>query len=89
VTLLSQCDRPIQERMVWHFLLVENDLGLRVGDGLGISPTDVAHLEPLASQDLTEQDQERLANLGKNPPRDVTGLTMTHCVPNARVTITR
>jgi catalase len=34
VTQLSQCDRPIPERMVWHFLLVEDDLGLRVGDGL-------------------------------------------------------
>jgi catalase len=89
VTLLAQCDRPIQERMVWHFLLVENELGLRVGDGLGISPQDVAHLAPLASQDLTDGDRDRLANLGKNPPRDVDGLTMTHCVPNARVEITR
>ena len=84
ITLLGQCDRPIQERMVWHFLLVENDLGLKVGAGLGISPEDVAHLQPLASQDLTDSDRERLANLGKNPPRDVTGLTMTHCVPNER-----
>lgn len=82
---LSRCDRPIQERMVWHFLLVENDLGLRVGDRLGISPQDVAHLEPLANQDLTREDRERLTNLGKNPPRDVAGLTMTHCVPDERV----
>ncbi|MEV0969847.1 catalase [Microtetraspora glauca] len=85
VTLLSECDRPIQERMVWHFLLVEDDLGVRVGTGLGINPGDVAHLEPLAGQELTEQDRERLANLGKNGPRDVTGLRMTHCVPNQRV----
>ncbi|MCZ9343311.1 catalase, partial [Streptomyces sp. TRM76130] len=89
VNLLSQCDRPVQERMVWHFLLVENDLGLRVGEGLGISPEDVAGLEPLASQDLTEEDRTRLANLGKNPPRDVEGLTMTHCVPNERHVVTR
>ncbi|HYN96109.1 MAG TPA: catalase [Pilimelia sp.] len=89
VTLLAQCERPIQERMVWHFLLVENDLGLRVGDGLGITPSDVAHLQPLASQDLTAEDRERLANLGKNPPRDVAGLTMTHCVPDERVVVTR
>jgi catalase len=89
INLLSQCDRPIQERMVWHFLLVENDLGLRVGDGLGISPEEVKHLEPLASQDLTDEDRERLANLGKNPPRDVAGLTMTHCVPNERMEVTR
>ncbi|MGK5530529.1 catalase [Streptomyces sp. URMC 129] len=89
IDLISQCDRRVQERMVWHFLLVENDLGLRVGAGLGISPEDVAHLEPLASQDLTEEDRRRLAHLGKNPPRDVTGLTMTHCVPNARHIVTR
>ncbi|MFC8307731.1 catalase [Streptomyces olivaceus] len=89
VDLLSQCDRPVRERMVWHFLLVENDLGLRVGEGLGIGPQDVAHLKPLAGQDLTGEDRERLANLGKNPPRDVTGLTMTHCVPNERHVVTR
>ncbi len=84
ITLLSECDRPIQERMVWHFLLVENELGLRVGDGIGISPEDVKSLQPLQGQTLTEGDRERLANLGKNPPRDVQGLTMTHCVPNER-----
>ncbi|MGW3463951.1 catalase [Streptomyces olivaceoviridis] len=86
---LSRCDRSVQERMVWHFLLVENDLGLRVGEGLGLRPEDVADLEPLASQDLTEEDKERLANLGKNPPRNVEGLTMTHCVPDARHEVTR
>ncbi|MEU8174430.1 catalase [Microbispora hainanensis] len=84
---LSKCDRPIQERMVWHFLLVEDDLGLRVGEGLGITPDDVKHLEPLASQDLTDEDRERLANLGKNGPRDVSGLKMTHCVPDERATV--
>jgi catalase len=88
-TLLSQCVREIQERMVWHFLLVEDELGLRVGEGLGISPADVSHLEPLQSQDLTDEDRTRLANLGKNGPRDVTGLTMTHCVPNTRHEVTR
>jgi catalase len=87
VTLLSDCDRAIQERMVWHFLLVEDDLGLRVGEGLGIGPDDVAHLEPLASQDLTDQDRARLAKLGKNGPRDVDGLQMTHCVPDERVSL--
>ncbi|MEU4201670.1 catalase [Streptomyces sp. NPDC039022] len=85
--LISQADRPVQERMVWHFLLVENELGLRVGEGLGIGPKDVAHLEPLASQDLTDEDRERLSRLGDNPPRDVSGLTMTHCVPDARHTV--
>src|SRR4051794_28573994 len=44
---LSQCDRAIQERMVWHLLLAEDELGLRVGEGLGIDVADLAHLEPL------------------------------------------
>lgn len=89
VQLISQCERPVQERMVWHFLLVENDLGLRVGKGLGISPSDVSHLAPLAGQTLTEEDRKRLEHLGDNPPRDVSGLTMTHCVPDERHVVTR
>ncbi|GIG61395.1 catalase [Longispora fulva] len=88
VALLGQCDREIQERMVWHFLMVENDLGTRVGDGLGVTPQDVAGLPPLATQNLSDEERERLANLGKNPPRDVTGLVMTHCVPDERRTTT-
>jgi len=86
VGALSQCDRPVQERMVWHWLMCEDELGQRVGAGLGISADDVRHLEPLATQSLNEDEQTRLANLGKNGPRDVTGRTMTHCVPNERVT---
>ncbi len=81
---LSKCARPVAERMIWHLLLVEDDLGLRVGEGVGITPGDVGHLDPLPGQDLTEEDRLRLANLGKNGPRDVTGLKMTHCVPNER-----
>ena len=84
-----QCDRAVQERMVWHFLLAENDIGRRIGEGLGIGAGDVADLEPLASQDLTDEDRQRLANLGENPPRDVEGLTMTHCVPDDRHVVTR
>ncbi|PPK92074.1 catalase [Kineococcus xinjiangensis] len=87
VGALQQCDRPIQERMVWHFLMVEDELGLRVGEGLGITPDDVRHLPPLQSQTLNEEEQARLANLGKNGPRDVAGLVMTHCVPNERVVV--
>ncbi|WP_433144164.1 catalase [Actinomadura nitritigenes] len=84
VDQLSQCVRAVQERMVWHFLLVEDDLGLRVGKGLGIAPEDVAHLKPLQGQDLTDEDRRRLDDLGRNGPRDVNGLKMTHCVPNER-----
>jgi catalase len=85
VGALSQCDRPIQERMVWHFFMVEDELGQRVGDGLGISADDVRGLAPLQTQTLTEDELQRAANLGKNGPRDVSGLTMTHCVPTGRV----
>jgi len=87
VDALSQCDRPIQERMVWHLFMAEDELGQRVGDGLGISADDVRGLEPLQTQTLTEAELERAANLGKNGPRDVTGLVMTHCVPNEHVVV--
>ncbi|SEM69409.1 catalase [Nonomuraea pusilla] len=84
VTALKECDRRVQERMVWHFLLVEDDLGLRVGEGIGLGPDEVSHLDPLPGQDLTEEDRNRLAKLGRNGPRDVEGLRMTHCVPDER-----
>jgi catalase len=84
---LSQCDRPIQERMVWHLFMAEDELGQRVGEGIGISADDVRSLPPLQTQTLTEGELQRAANLGKNGPRDVSGLTMTHCVPNERVTL--
>ena len=84
VDAFGQCDRPVQERMVWHLLMCEDDLGLRVGEGIGIGPDDVRHLEPLATQTLSAAEQDRAGNLGKNGARDVTGKIMTHCVPNSR-----
>ena len=84
ITLLSQCERQIQERMVWHFFLVDDDYGNRVGEGLGIKAGDVAHLQPLPSQTLTDEDQRRLANLGNNAPRTLTGQKITGSVPNRR-----
>ena len=84
---LSQCDRPIQERMVWHLFMAEDELGQRVGEGIGISADDVRGLPPLQTQTLTEAELQRAANLGKNGPRDVRGLIMTHCVPNERVVL--
>jgi catalase len=80
--LLGECDRPIQERMVWHLFLCDDELGQRIGDGLGISADDVKHLEPVPTQGWGEAEQARLDNLGNNGPRDVEGLEMTHCVPN-------
>jgi catalase len=87
VAALSKCDRPIQERMVWHFYMVDDELGSRVGDGVGIGLDEVRDLQPLATQTLNEAERQRLANLGNNGPRDVTGLVMTHCVPNERDTV--
>jgi catalase len=87
VTALKQCPREIQERMVWHFFMCEDELGQRVGEGLGISADDVRDLPPLQTQTLTEEEKQRAANLGKNGPRDVSGLEMTHCVPNERVVV--
>ncbi|MCW2701056.1 MAG: katA [Blastococcus sp.] len=87
VGALQQCRREIQERMVWHFFMCEDEWGQRVGEGLGITADDVRGLPPLQSQTLTEEEQQRAANLGKNGPRDVTGLVMTHCVPNEHVVV--
>jgi catalase len=86
-TLLGECDRPIQERMVWHLLLCDDELGQRVGEGLGITADDVRSLKPVPTQGWGEAEQQRLDNLGNNGPRDVEGLVMTHCVPNEHVAI--
>jgi catalase len=84
---LSQCDRPIQERMLWHLFMAEDELGHRVGEGLGLTADDVRGLKPLATQTLTEEELARAANLGNNGPRDTGDLVMTHCVPNERIAL--
>ncbi|MDQ4030991.1 MAG: catalase, partial [Actinomycetota bacterium] len=84
---IGQATAEVQRRMVWHCFMAEDELGQRVGDGLGISADDVRDLPPLPTQQLSEAEQQRLENLGKNGPRDVTGKTMTHCVPNKHVVV--
>jgi catalase len=64
--LLSQCERDVQERMLWHFFLVHDDYGTRVGKALGMTAGDVSKLEPLPGQVLTDEDRRRLTNLGSN-----------------------
>ncbi|MBA2604034.1 MAG: catalase [Acidobacteria bacterium] len=64
--LLGQCERDVQERMLWHLLIVHDDYGNRVGKALGMSAADVWHLEPLPGQVLTAEDQSRLQKLGNN-----------------------
>jgi catalase len=58
-----------------------------VGEGLSISADDVRGLGPLATQQLSEAELQRAANLGSNGTRDVTGLVMTHCVPNEHAAV--
>jgi catalase len=87
VDALSQCDRHIQERMIWHLYMVEDELGSRVGDGIGIGLDEVKDMQPLATQSLSEEEEQRRRNLGHNGPRDVSGHEMTHCVPNERVAV--
>ncbi|MEO7273694.1 MAG: catalase [Vicinamibacterales bacterium] len=67
--LLGQCERDVQERMVWHFFLVHDDFGTRVGQAIGLSAADVSGLAPLATQVLTAEDQARLKQLGNNGDR--------------------
>jgi catalase len=81
---IAQCDRAIQERMIWHMYMCEDEMGRRVGEAVGISLDEIKDLPPLQTQTLSEAEQERLRNLGNNGPRDVSGHTMTHCVPNER-----
>ena len=67
--LLLECERDVQERMLWHFFLVHDDYGRRVSERLGLTAKDVAKLEPLPGQVLTDEDQRRLKNLGNNGDR--------------------
>lgn len=64
--LLARCDRDVQERMIWHLLLVHDDYGKRVGEAIGIRSDDVRGLAPLPGQVLTEEDRQRIRNLGSN-----------------------
>jgi catalase len=82
--LLGRCERDVQERMVWHLLLIHDDYGTRVGEAIGVKPADVAHLQPLAGQVLTQEDQSRLKRLGKNGDRIDSGAwgTWTSSVPD-------
>ncbi|MDQ3348911.1 MAG: catalase [Acidobacteriota bacterium] len=66
IELLGQCERDVQERMVWHFLLIHDDYGNRVGQGIRVSAADVRGLGPLPGQVLTPEDERRLQQLGNN-----------------------
>ena len=87
VDALNQCDRNIQERMLWHLYMCEDELGARVGEGIGIGLDEVKDMPPLATQAFSDEEEQRRRNLGNNGARDVSGHEMTHCVPNERVAV--
>ncbi|MEX2536539.1 MAG: catalase [Trueperaceae bacterium] len=64
--MLGQCERDVQERMLWHLFLIHDDYGQRVASAVGISAEDVRHLPPLDGQVLTDEDKRRLEKLGNN-----------------------
>ena len=37
IELLGQCDKVIQQKMVWHFNQCDGEFGRRVGGGLGLT----------------------------------------------------
>lgn len=85
---LNDCERDVQERMLWHFYMVHDDFGRRVGEGIGLSLADVRDLKPLAHQVLTEAELARLANLGANGDTIDAGLAgpITSSVPDRAAT---
>jgi catalase len=52
--------------MLWHFFMIHDDYGTRVGDMLGIKADAVRTLPPLPKQVLTDDEKRRLKSLGRN-----------------------
>ena len=84
---LGQCEKVLQERMAWHLLLIDDELGGRVADAIEVSIDRVKKLEPLPTQELTAEDHRRLANLGSAGPRQLTTRSVTGSVPNERADV--
>jgi catalase len=81
VTLISQAERHVQERMIWHFLLVDEEYGQRVAEGIGVSLDNVAALKPLATQTLGETDLARVAALPTPGKRELSTSQVTGSIP--------
>ncbi|WP_407696943.1 catalase-related domain-containing protein [Skermanella mucosa] len=67
--LLGQCERDVQEWMVWRFFPVDDDYGRRVGEMLGITAADVRGPPLLPKHVLTDKVKRQLQNLGNNNDR--------------------
>jgi catalase len=81
VTMISEAASHVQDRMVWHFLLVDEEYGQRVAEGLGVSLEQVAALEPLTTQTLGETDLARVAALPNPGKRELSTSQVTGSVP--------
>ncbi len=79
--MIGEAAPHVQERMVWHFLLVDEEYGLRVADGLGVSLDAVAALEPLPTQTLGEIDLARVAALPHPGTRTLSTSQVTGSIP--------
>ncbi|WP_258935398.1 hypothetical protein [Nesterenkonia pannonica] len=64
--MIQEAAPQVQERFLWHLFMIHDDYGTRVGEFISKSADDVKHLEPLSTQTLTEEEQKRLQNLGRN-----------------------
>jgi catalase len=82
--LLGQCERDVQDRMLWHFFLVHDDYGTRVGKAIGLDAAAVRRLKPLPGQVITAEDETRLEKLGSNGDtlREAKPRRWTSSVPN-------
>jgi catalase len=79
--MISEAASHVQDRMVWHFLLVDEEYGQRVAEGLGVSLEQVAALEPLTTQTLGETDLARVAALPNPGKRELSTSQVTGSVP--------
>jgi catalase len=84
---LGQCDRAIQERMAWHLLLIDDELGRRVAEAIEVPLDAVRKLEPLPNQELSAEDSRRIVMLGSAAPRQLTTRSVTGSVANERADV--
>jgi catalase len=82
VANISQATNEVQRRMVRHFYMCEDELGQRVGGGLGISVDEVRNLEPRDVEGASDDPlrAQRTPRRGCWPPLTVT-MTASFSVP--------
>lgn len=64
--MIQEAAPQVRERFLWHLFMIHDDYGSRVGEYIGKTAEDVKHLQPLPAQRFTDEEKERLENLGSN-----------------------